>query len=81
MKKAFAIQPVIDFVRANNREGLPGHLAVYNMFLQVPQQLLQHSGWSLVEIEKTDAVTENNTLAIAFTQAAEKVVGKPYIAP
>jgi hypothetical protein len=75
--RSFPIQPVIKFVRASSPDKMAGYLAAYRMFLNLPQQLIEHSAWKLVDLEQTPITTENDNLALAFVQAAEKVVGRP----
>ncbi len=74
----YNLGPLFDFVRSNKGDGLMGQLALYRLLLHLPQQLLEHSAWPQIELLSNSPSTTNSTLKIAFEQAAEEIVGKPF---
>ncbi|MES2572432.1 MAG: helix-turn-helix domain-containing protein [Verrucomicrobiota bacterium] len=80
-KKAFPLKPLLDFVRESVSDRTLGQLAVYRLFMTVPEPLLQASRLASVNLDDATLMLTDEKLVEALVSGAATIVGRPFEAP
>lgn len=75
LPQAWLIKPLLDYVRERAGGGSLGQLAVYRMFLKVPQDLLKASKLEQLDLDSPDLQVSDAGLLGAIRQGACEVLG------
>lgn len=69
------VQSLIHFIRERSGGTSLGQLAVYRVFLKVPQELLESAGFDQLDLENTDAEITDPVLAETIREKTCEVTG------
>ncbi len=77
----FHLKPLLDFIIGHSGGGTVGQLAVYRVFLKVPNELLRQAGIRSLNLVGADFTINDPMLKRSLLAAVEEVLGRPYTPP